>query len=229
MSLLDRRLSHQLDDKCCYGSCKERAVDGDYCAEHGLAERSRHRTKQASRRLKLAREGQCRDGCGRKVGKRYVGGRIVPRRCIDCKRADNKRRSERRKGRPGANTQAPVPTTQPRTKLEVQPDGYTRVRTIGRGTKAVTREDRDQNLRDELTWAISHLTWLRDEGIAALRSPSIAELGRIQRDEASRIVADRALEAARLARGVAREIHAKRVAEIDREIREALEADAEID
>jgi hypothetical protein len=219
---VDRRLSSQIADRCCYGSCPEDQIaDSDYCAEHDESERQRKRSSTAARRLKFARAGQCRDGCGRKVRKRYVKGRIVPRRCSSCAKADNKRRTERRKSRPGDNSKAPEATRLARgfTALDKSDkrEGRGAVeRYVGRDRRgAPSIADRDEDLRSAIDDAIAILTQIRDKGIALVRSPAVTELGTIARAEAHRELAYRWLRVRGICEQGAESFSRGSVAEVD--------------
>lgn len=96
------KLAKRIRGECCYSGCNDPALDGsDYCAPHDAHERARSTKRQNRHRQKLADAGLCRDGCGRKVGKRHrPDGSIVPRRCGTCRRAHAKKlRDDREKAR----------------------------------------------------------------------------------------------------------------------------------
>lgn len=220
---LDRRTAKQLAGVCCYGACQERALDGsDYCAPHDAHERGRARAKAARRRLRLIKAGICIvDGCGAKVGKRPRGARGAGkpyRRCMDCVRKDRAA-----KARVPVDS-ARVPDKEPKTKIEIHADGYARIRTVGRGVRGQkSRAELDDDLRQDLTDAIAQVAAVRDSGIAQLRLPQVADLGRIAKREAQSIVADRLLTAKRALEAVAESLCPGRLAEMDRVRREAVD------
>jgi len=187
----------------------EAALSGsDHCAPHDAKEKAIAKAKQRRRRKRRAEAGICIAGCGRKVGKRRPKsgrGTPQPRRCPRCAKAHAEAARERRgvppvkRGVPNAGAD-PAPLT----KLEVHADGYTRIRTIGRGRAGrMTREETDDELRADCAAAESSIAWARVEGIARLRSDVVTSLGRIAKQEAASIVADRLRGAGRAALVVA--------------------------
>lgn len=225
---LDRRTAKQLVGACCYGACQERALDGsDYCAPHDAHERGRDAAKKRRQRLERVKAGRCITGCGRKVGKRRVKRKwIAMRWCSTCARARAKAQREARKANrrvvPGASRDVPVDSKAPRTKLEVHPDGYVRVRTTGRGVRGQkSRAELDDDLRQDLDDSIRDAQAVRDEGIADLRAPAISDLGRVAKREAHALVADRLLRAARTLTSVAESLCPGRVRELEQVIVEA--------
>lgn len=214
---LMRRLARRLAGQCCYGACQVAALaDGDYCAPHDAHEKGRARAKARRRRLRLGAAGICiMDGCGSRVGKRPGGGKPY-RRCLSCAREDRVAKSRV----PVAI--ARVPDNTPRTKLEIHSDGYVRVRTIGRGVRGQkSRIDLDDDLRDDLRYALADVKAVHDSGIAALRSDQVVSMGGLHKREACAIVADRLLKAARTLVSVADALCAGRSRELQSAIAEA--------
>jgi hypothetical protein len=216
---IPRKLARLLAGQCRYSLCAKPLADGScYCEEHDAQERARKAVAAQKRRTRLGREGQCLGQCGKRVPKSERG-----RFCPTCWKAERQRvrawkeRSAKRKN------VAPVPD-EPRTKLETHLDGYTRVRTTGRGVRGQkSRAELDDDLRDDLREAIHQTQAVSDSGIAMLRTASVTDMGRIQRREAHAIVADRLLQAARTLVSVAEALcpgREREVADVRREARD---------
>lgn len=207
---LPDRTRRQLAGECLYGRCKRLARDGaDFCPEHHEAVKAWKRDWATKQRRAIRKAKQCRD-CG-KASKRV--------RCKSCSKAYSKTVKARRVRVEHASVRVEHAAKAPRTKLEVHPDGYTRVRTIGRGVRGQkSRADLDEDLRTDLSDALADAQWVRDEGIADLRTVAVEALGRIAQREAKAIVADRLLRAVRTLTVVADALCPGRVAEVAAEL-----------
>lgn len=199
------RLARQLAGQCLYGRCTEPAKDdADFCAPHHEVVKQWKRGWAKKQRKAIRKARQCRD-CG-KASKRV--------RCPACRKRHREAEKIRRGVERGSRGVEHA-SRQPLTKLEVHPDGYTRVRTIGRGVRGQkSRAELDDDLRQSLTDADTNLRWVRDEGIAQLRSAAVDSLGRIQKREAMAIVADRLHQAVREITSVAESLCPGRAGEL---------------
>lgn len=85
---------------CTYSGCTERALNGSaFCAPHDAKERAWKSGSERRRRQKRADAGLCRDGCGRKVGKRRrPDGTVQQRRCPACQKRRRRGVEHKRRG-----------------------------------------------------------------------------------------------------------------------------------
>lgn len=187
---LPRKLQRLLDGKCRYELCEAKLKDGScYCEEHDARKRAQAVVRQAKLRLKLARERQCIDGCGTRVGRSDRG-----IRCADCLRA-NRERARRWRDSRKCDAQSTNVTPEPKVKLEVHKDGYTRVRTIGsgkRGQKPKSELDRDQ--KQLLADAEALIHEIRTRTFDDMRQIQASGIGRIEAKAAANMVALRIVE-----------------------------------
>jgi hypothetical protein len=180
-------------------------------------------TRQRRRRQRLADAGFCRDGCGRKVQKKHRPDRtVVPRRCSTCARASHLQIQEQRERRRdnesavGVTDEEKIPAKRGRIYIEEREGLQSIARYVGRDRKgAPSREELDEELKHDLTSALTELQAVRDQGIALLRSERVTELGRAAKKEAAVELADRVLRVSRICRAAADNLSPGRAAEIE--------------
>lgn len=188
---LHPRIPKRIRNECLH--CTDRALDGsDYCGPHDAHERAQRAARQRRKRQKLADAGLCRDGCGRKVGKRRrPDGSILPRRCPTCRRGHIKKlRDDRKKARVTSATPGVTSGTADRPG-NWRPDydpvtGAEWQRYRGKGKRGrLSREQQiDEDLRD-LRHAIEYLQEAQRR-IERLKDPAVLDLPPIQREAAWR-------------------------------------------
>lgn len=166
------RLAKQLAGRCVYPGCEHEATDGDHCDGHGAKVREWRRAGAKAARDRLREDGVCL--VCRRPSKRT--------RCADCRNKHRlAERDRRRKARGVDRESRGVDQSQPRTKLEVHADGYTRVRTTGRGHRgAVSRAEQMADAERMLKANLKRLA------SALSRLPlweEVDQLARFQRDE----------------------------------------------
>lgn len=214
---LDPKLAKALLGEC--EKCSAPAHgDSSLCLHH----KGKAAARQRKRRQKLASAGLCRDGCGRRVGKRKrPDGTLVPRRCKQCSLETVAKRRDRRRGNtsidrvtpPGAD---PAPRGHFKLEADARSDTWRpSARYVGRDRRgAPSKEDRHRGTVSLVGDAIAEATSARDGGLTELMTTRVVELGRIQKREAHAIVADRLLRAARMLEAAADEVCPGRVAEV---------------
>ncbi|MGE0206198.1 MAG: hypothetical protein AB7E70_19735 [Hyphomicrobiaceae bacterium] len=202
------RTVKKLEGTCClYSGCRASAdpetAGGAYCRPHAEAKKKRDREWAAKRRALLRKA----------------------KKCIVCRKPSRTSRCAACRKRIGSDVgSVGSARKEPRTKEEWHADGYMRLRTVGRGVRGQkSRAELDDDLRQDLTDAIAQVAAVRDSGIAQLRLPQVADLGRIARREAQSIVADRLLTAKRALEAVAESLCPGRSSELDRVRREAVD------
>jgi hypothetical protein len=194
-SELTPRLARQLAGRCCYGACPALALEAsDYCGPHDAHEKGRDRAKKKRRRQTLADKGLCRDGCGRKVGKRKVRGRVVQRRCSTCL----KRFAAWRRRVPDENCRVPGAEQISPVKLEVGKDGATRTRYVPRPGQGGQSREETRKGRRKLVSDAARLVGVFLANYEAATMGLLDAMPRIQRAEAKRQLVDPLARAARL-------------------------------
>lgn len=198
---LPRRLAKQIRGECCYSGCHEPAmrdesgeVSSDFCEPHDAHERGRAATRQRRHRQKLADDGLCIDGCGRKVLKRRgPDGTVQRRRCSSCRKSHNEVARASRACVTGTESGVTGDTHAARVesrKVSVvdSSDGYARTRMKGGKRGAPSMEEQRRNdlvvhrrilASWEASWAIAYSAEVRElsrDGQAAARRDSDGHL-----------------------------------------------------
>lgn len=203
---LPTRLAKQIAGDCCYSGCTEKAVDGaDYCAPHDAVERSRVALKQRQRRQKLAAQGLCRDGCGRKVKKRRkVGGKFKLVRCGTCKRRRKKADAAERKKQGVSLESAGVPSAPLDPHFRIEHDkrperaGQSTVRYVGKSHRG--RLSREEQIAEDQRDAQFAIDYLKEfvRALSVLKRGDVLDLPAVQRSAAHREAAQFPSSAARI-------------------------------
>ncbi len=207
----------KLERRCLWSGCHAPAKSApdraDYCAEHHERVKAKAKKWQAKHRARLRRAKLCID-CSKPSGKTA--------RCSGCREEASEAAADRR--RVDRDARRVDSDREPKTKIEIHADGYARIRTVGRGVRGQkSRAELDDDLRQDLSDAVAQVAAVRDSGIAQLRLPQVADLGRIAKREAQAIVADRLLTAKRALEAVAEALCPGRLAELERVRREAVD------